>query len=224
MSNFINNYDLFIFDLDDTIIKTEIFHYNSWLTILKEELGHDFYIDYNTFISKFHSNKKDSIKYYLIEELKIVDYENTIEKKNKLYLVTIKREQGNLKLIDGISELLENIINSNKKFVFVSNSLKSNIDFFSDLFPILQKSSKNYYRELIINKKPDPECYLKVVKDFPNNRMVGFEDSITGIHALTQVDNIDTVFINNVEYYYYTYIINNYRLNLVIKDYVCLLE
>ena len=116
-------------------------------------------------------------------------------------------------------ELLENIVNSNKKFVIVSNSLKTNIDFFSKLFPILNKSSKNYYREILINRKPHPECYFKVVDDFPNNRIVGFEDSITGIHAMSQVLNIDTIFINNSDYYYYAYIINNYKLKMTIENY-----
>jgi beta-phosphoglucomutase-like phosphatase (HAD superfamily) len=122
-------------------------------------------------------------------------------------------------MIDGIENFLHEIIKSNKKFVIVSNSLKSNIDFFSELFPVLKKSSKNYYRELFKNKKPNPECYLKVVEDFPNCRMVGFEDSITGIHAMMQVQNIDTFFINHLEYYYYNYIIENYKLKMVIKDY-----
>ena len=50
-------------------------------------------------------------------------------------------------------------------------------------------------------------------------KMIGFEDSITGIHAMSQVHSIDTVFINNPQYYYYNYINNNYKLKHVIKDY-----
>jgi beta-phosphoglucomutase len=219
MINFIEQYDLFIFDLDDTLIKTEMFHYNSWLLVLKEELGNNFYIDFNYFISKFHSNKTDCIKDYLITELNIINPTNLINKKNNVYFDLIHKEQHNLNLIYGLNELLEQILKLNKKFVIVSNSLKCNIDYFSELFPILKKSSKNYYREIIVNKKPHPECYLRVVLDFPNNRMVGFEDSITGIHSMTRVNDIDTIFINNVFYYYYNFIINNYNLKKVIKDY-----
>lgn len=219
MGELINKYDLFIFDLDDTLVKTENYHYNAWLRVLKNELGNDFHIDFATFISKFHSINPNSIKFYLQDELKIEDYEIVMQKKNKLYLEIIGLEQKNIKMIDGIDNFLHEIIKSNKKFVIVSNSLKSNIEFFSELFPVLKNSSKNYYRELFKNKKPNPECYLKVVEDFPNCRMVGFEDSITGIHAMTQVQNIDTFFINHLEYYYYNYIIENYKINMVIKDY-----
>lgn len=219
MAELISKYDLFIFDLDDTLVKTENYHYNAWLRVFKNELGNDFHIDFATFISKFHSINPDSIKFYLQDELKIENWESILQKKNKLYLETIVLEQKNIKMIDGIDNFLHEIIKNNKKFVIVSNSLKSNVDFFSELFPVLKNSSKNYYRELFKNKKPNPECYLKVVEDFPNCRMVGFEDSITGIHAMTQVQNIDTIFINHLDYYYYNYIIENYKINMVIKDY-----
>uniref|UniRef100_A0A6C0BB40 FCP1 homology domain-containing protein n=1 Tax=viral metagenome TaxID=1070528 RepID=A0A6C0BB40_9ZZZZ len=219
MNYFINKYDLFIFDLDDTLVKTENFHYNAWLNILRRELGNDFYIDFDFFISKFHSVKSDNIKSYLINELGIQNYEEIIQKKNKYYLDIINRDKTNIILIEGALELIEKIIEQNKKFVIVSNSVKSNIDYFSELFPILKKSSKNYYRELLTNKKPHPECYLKVVEDFPDNRMVGFEDSVTGIHAMTQVKTIDTIFINNSSYYYYSYIIKNYNLSNILENY-----
>jgi len=219
MYKFIEKYDLFIFDLDDTLVKTEFFHYKSWLYVLKEELGNHFHIDFNYYVSKFHSNKSDSIKDYLTNELNIIDYIRLINKKNNIYIDYIRKEEKNFKLIDGVIELLETIIKSNKKFVIVSNSLKSNVDYFSDLFPILKKSSKNYYREILINKKPHPECYMRVVEDFQNNRMVGFEDSITGIHSMTQVKSIDVIFINNKSYYYYDFIINNYELKMTIVNY-----
>jgi beta-phosphoglucomutase-like phosphatase (HAD superfamily) len=219
MIKFIEKYDLFIFDLDDTLVKTENYHYSSWLSVLKQELGVNFHIDFNHFISKFHSNKRDFIKEYLINDLSVSEPERLINKKNNVYFELINREKKNLKLIDGANKLLEQIVKFNKKFVIVSNSLKSNIDYFSEVFPILKKSSKNYYRELMINRKPNPECYLRVVADFPNNKMVGFEDSITGIHAMTQVTSIDTVFINEKCYYYYDFIINNYNLLCTITDY-----
>lgn len=219
MFDIVSKYDLFIFDLDDTLIKTEHYHYNSWLYILKERLGNNFYISYKIFISKFHSDKMNSIKSYLFDDLGIPDYENLIKRKNDYYINLIHNEKNNITLIDGVYKLLKNIIKHNKKFVIVSNSLKSNIDFFLELFPILKFSSKNYYREIISVKKPDPACYLKVVEDFPYNKMIGFEDSITGIHSISQVTNIDVIFINNSEYYFYDYIIKNYKLKSIINNY-----
>ena len=143
-----------------------------------------------------------------------------INQKNIMYLELLEEEKDNLSLIDGCEELLINIIKNKKQFVIVSNSLKSNIDFFSNLFPILKLSSKNYYREMFTNKKPNPECYLKVIDDFSHiENIIGFEDSITGIQAMTSVTKIQTVFINTSDYYHYNYIINNYKNLLQIKDY-----
>lgn len=220
MYDIINNYDLFIFDLDDTLVKTEKLHYTCWSKVLQNKLGKSFNIDYGYFCSKFHSNQKDSIKNYLENELNINNYMDLINQKNIMYLDLLEQEKENLSLIDGCEELLLKIIQHNKQFVIVSNSLKSNIDFFSNLFPILKLSSKNYYREMFTNKKPNPECYLKVLSDFSHiKNIIGFEDSITGIQAMTSVPKIQTVFINTSDYYHYNYIINNYENLLLINDY-----
>ena len=95
---------------------------------------------------------------------------------------------------------------------------REKIVFFSELFPILKKSSKNYSRELFKIKKPNPECYFKVLDDFPNMRKVGFEDSITGIHAITQIPEITTYYINKSNYVHHEYILNNYKVKHI-NDY-----
>lgn len=225
MYDIINNYDLFVFDLDDTLVKTEKLHYKCWMKVLKNKLGNSFNIEYPYFCSKFHSNKKDSIKNYLENDLNIKNYMDLINEKNVKYLELLEQEKDNLCLIDGCEELLINIIKNKKQFVIVSNSLKSNIDFFSNLFPILKLSSKNYYREMFLNKKPHPECYLRVLNDFAHiDNIIGFEDSITGMQAMTSVDKIQTVFINTPDYYHYDYIINTYDNILVITNYLQFLK
>ena len=207
-----DSYDLYIFDLDDTIVKTEHLHYDAWIKTLKHFISEHFYITKNFFLSKFHCIKPDTIVKYLSEELNIPNYQDAINYKNEVYYKLINEKKHTFNLIDGLEKYLKNIINLNKEFVIVSNSLKSNIDFFSDLFPILKNSSKNYYREIMKNKKPNPECYLTVLQDFPSRRMIGFEDSITGIHAITAVPEIKTMFINTSEYYHYDYIMKNYNI------------
>jgi len=219
MISIINKYDLFIFDLDDTLINTENYHYDAWIKTLKNNINNDFSITHDYFFSKFHTINKDGIKNYLTNELYLDDPNKVISEKNNIYIKLIQKESQNIKMVDGAEDLLELIISNNKKFVIVSNSLKSNIDFYSDLFPILKHSSKNYYREMFQNKKPNPECYLSVINDFPNERMIGFEDSITGIEALTQVKEITHVFINSPKYIHYDYIINNYNSITIIKNY-----
>lgn len=221
MDNIINDFDLFIFDLDDTIVKTEKYHYEAWLLTLQSIIGEDFYIDYNFFCSKFHSIIQNNIKNYLVDELHLFeqDYENIYNLKTSNYLKILHKNKHNLNIIPYLYNFLNKIITKSKNFVIVTNTSKCNLDFYLELFPILQKSSKNYYREMLINKKPNPECYLKVIEDFPNKRMVGFEDSITGIHALSLIPSISIIFINSSDYYYYNYIIQNYSLTKIIVNY-----
>lgn len=206
----IDRYDLFIFDLDDTLIKTEIYHYKAWMITLKKFVNDDFTMSENEFFSIFHCITQNKIPNYLQYTLHLDNYTEVIEYKNKTYLEIINKEQDNIQMIDGCDEFIRQILKKNKHFIIVSNSLKSNLDFFSELFPILKQSSKNYYREILKNKKPHPECYEMVVQDFPNHRLVGFEDSITGIHSITQVPSITTYFINTPNYYHYKFIIDKY--------------
>ncbi len=208
--NIVDNFDLFIFDLDDTIVETDQYHYASWLHTFKKFINDDFYIDYNFFCKKFHSLIENNIKIYLEEELKLKNYEEIINYKNKHYISLIKNNK--IKLIEGFDKLINKIINEKKIFVIVTNSPKEQLEVFLNMFPILQKSSKNYYRELLEKKKPNPECYIKVVNDFPYKKMVGFEDSLTGIHSISQVPEILTYFINNSNYLHYDYINKNYKI------------
>jgi beta-phosphoglucomutase-like phosphatase (HAD superfamily) len=213
--NIFKKYDLFIFDLDDTLVKTEIFHYKAWLKTLRQTIDPTFDITQDMFFSIFHSMTPNNIQNYLKNDLHISDVNVVINLKNTIYFHMINEEKNDLYLLDGCEQFIEQLLLHNKKFVIVSNSLKQHIDFFSELFPILKNSSKNYYREILINKKPHPECYLKVIYDFPNMTMVGFEDSITGIHSITNAPNIFTYFINTHDYHHYDYIINNYPVTKI---------
>lgn len=220
--NIFKKYDLFIFDLDDTLVETEKIHYNAWIKTLQQTIDPTFNITIDEFFSIFHSITPNNIQNYLKNELHLSNINEIICLKNKLYFDIINEQTDNLCLLDGCEIFIEQLLLHNKQFVIVSNSLKQHIDFFSERFPILKKSSKNYYREMLVNKKPHPECYLKVIHDFPNMKMVGFEDSITGIHSITSAPNIFTYFINTSEYVHYEHIINNYPV-IEIDSYLKLL-
>lgn len=221
MDKIIDNYDLFIFDLDDTIIKTEQYHYEAWLITLKNIINHDFHFDFKLFCCKFHSMIEDGIKKYLINDLNINEnlYENIYNQKTENYLKLIHKNKHEVKLIENFDIFLNKILNKSKKFVIVTNTSKCNLDFYLELFPILKKSEKNYYREMLTYKKPNPECYLKVCSDYSYLKKIAFEDSLTGIHALSLVPCITTVFINSSDYYYYDYIKKNYSIYMIINNY-----
>jgi HAD superfamily hydrolase (TIGR01509 family) len=210
---YIFNYDLFIFDLDDTLIKTELMHYEAWFKVLKEEIN-NFEMDFTLYCQKFHSIENDFIKKYFEEELKLTNYIDLTNKKIYYYNELIK--QNDIKFIDGADNFINKIIENNKKFVIVTNSSKYSVDIIINKLPLLKKANKIYYKEMFVNKKPNPECYIKVINDFCNyKKIIGFEDSLTGIQAITQVKEIKPIFINSTNYYHYNYIINKYKTEFI---------
>jgi beta-phosphoglucomutase-like phosphatase (HAD superfamily) len=234
MTNLLNiwKYDLYIFDLDDTLVKSEKYHYDAWMLTLKDRLNdRPFNLSFNDFCENFHSIDPNGIKNYIKKTLKISDnvsdkevsdkeVSDIIKQKNEIYLNLLKAVDKRLQMIDGAELFLNEILNRGKQFVIVSNSPLSNIEFFSEYFPILKKSSKNYYREILKERKPHPECYQTVVKDFAHlNKKIGFEDSITGIMSLIQVPEIDPIFVNNEFYVHYIKVIKTYPNLLVIEKY-----
>jgi len=207
------DFDLFVFDFDGTIMDTEKIHCKAWEVVLSNEIGLHNYQKY------FHSLIKDYSKHYLhlFYNIKYEDYDHLYKLKQDKYEELIKSE--NIELIKGVYDFLNYLIQMNKKFVIVSNTSKKFIDYYSIKYPILNNAFKIYTKELFIHKKPNPECYLKIVNEFKNDKIIGFEDSLVGIHALYQVDQITPVFIYNENYYYKDHMIEKYNNIIVLKDY-----
>ena len=207
------DFDLFVFDFDGTIMDTEKIHCKAWEDILSHKIGIHNYQKY------FHSLIKDYSKHYLhlFYNIKYEDYDHLYKLKQDKYEELIKSE--NIELIKGVYDFLNYLIQKNKKFVIVSNTSKKFIDYYSIKYPILNNAFKIYTKELFIHKKPNPECYLKIVNEFKNDKIIGFEDSLVGIHALYQVDQITPVFIYNEDYYYKDHMIEKYNNIIVLKDY-----
>ena len=127
-------------------------------------------------------------KYLLIQkELDItcqsiwsIDYKmlSTMDKmkimlKNNHFLKIIQNPQDKLEMCDGAYKYLTMILEQKKEFVIVTNNVKTNVDYICIMFPILKQSKKIYTRDMFVYKKPDPECYLQVLRDFPNKKMIG---------------------------------------------------
>lgn len=216
--NNILSYDLFVFDFDGTILDTEKHHCNAWNKSTKKNIP---LMDYYKY---FHSLDKKYSRMYLNinHNIEINNFDELYSTKQKIYNEMIQEENKrdkneNIQFIIGCYDLLEFIINNNKDFVIVTNTSIKNIDIFKVKYPILNKALKIYTKEDFLIKKPNPECYLKIVNTYKNKKIIGFEDSLPGIHALYQVSDITPVYINNNYYYYNDYIKSKYS-NLIITE------
>ncbi len=212
----ISTYDLFIFDFDGTLVNTEPFHYLaniytiSYFTQLEvEEVKEKFpYAKYERYA---HSLDLYELKSCLKFVFEIDDFETFYHYKQDTYLSFFEDISilQNLWLPHRLS-FLEKILSSQKSFLIVTNTSRKCINMFMKHFPILGKALQIYTKENFHHRKPHPECYLQVEKDYPNTKKIGFEDSLRGFHALSQVKTITPVLLSTDDYYWNTWIRKKY--------------
>jgi D-arabinose 5-phosphate isomerase GutQ/beta-phosphoglucomutase-like phosphatase (HAD superfamily) len=215
------DYDLFIFDFDGTIMDTEKYHYNAWYNAIKEYVDIEEDIDFtmSTYEKYFHTLDHNNIKKYLEIQfnMNIDDYEYIYERKQHFYENNINTIP--IQLMHGANDFLNFLIENNKKIVIVSNTSLKFLEIFKNKYPILNNIHKVYTKELFVNKKPNPECYLKIAHEYKDYKKIGFEDSLVGMHSLYQVTSITPVLIYNENYYHNDKIMHDYINIIKLENY-----
>jgi D-arabinose 5-phosphate isomerase GutQ/beta-phosphoglucomutase-like phosphatase (HAD superfamily) len=207
---YILDYDLFIFDFDGTILDTENYHCDAWALALSEYKKQSIKIDLLTYQKYFHSLTNTTSKNYIKFNYDIDNYDKIYKLKQEYYKQFICTNKINF--IKGAENFLNYLIKNNKKMVVVSNTLRIFIDIFLEMHPILKNIHKFYTKELFVNRKPNPECYLRISNEYKDLKKIGFEYSLIGLHALYQVNDITPVLIYDNEYYYRDFLKNNYNI------------
>jgi HAD superfamily hydrolase (TIGR01509 family) len=240
--SFILNYDLFIFDFDGTILDTEPYHCLAWNKALSEHKNEHIELSFSNYQYIFHNIEKDFSKKYLTNNYKIFDYDSIYKLKQSYYenyILNINDYWNNdynndnnnnneqIKFINNCDKFIEYLLNNNKKLVMVTNTSKKFINIFKNKnkYNILNKFDKIYTKEDFTNRKPNPECYLKIAKfeEYKDLKKIAFEDSLTGITALCSisVDLITPVLLYDKSYYFNDYIdsADFYKNIIKINDY-----
>ena len=210
-------YDLFIFDFDGTLLDTDKYHCKAWNNALSKEKNKNIEIQISDYYKYFHSLTPMMSRNYLKILYDVENYDYIYKKKQYEYEKIINNE--NIEFINGAENFLNFILKNNKKFIIVTNTSNKFIELFKSKHQILNKATKIYTNENFINKKPNPECYLRIANEYSNEKKIGFEDSLIGIHALYQVFDITPVMIHNMSYYYNIEIINKYNNIILTKKY-----
>ena len=216
--NKILEYDLFIFDFDGTLMNTEEYHYLSWKNALSEyECAKNIDFSMNDYQKYFHTLDGNNSKTILKLLYNITDYDEIYKIKQKYYKSYVITKD--IKFIKGAEDFLNFIINNNKKYIIVSNTSETFMKIYLEKHDILKKADKIYTKEYFVNRKPNPECYLRILNDYPNDKKIGFEDSLVGMHALYQVDNITPVLIYDTKYFYSNKILEDYKNIILSHDF-----
>ncbi len=210
----IDDYDLFIFDFDGTIMNTEPYHYSTYLKAIKE-YNNEINLTQNEYFKLVHDLDRTNFE-KLFKNFKSEVY----KKKSDYYCEIVKDENICIDYIGNIDKFIEKIKKKNKKAIIVTNSSILSINILKNIYPLLNQFDEIYTKEDFNNKKPNPECYLKIAEIYKNTRMIGFEDSNPGVHALTCVKDIKPIHIKSPNYYYNDIIKQKYKIN-VIDNYDC---
>ena len=192
----IYDYSLYLLDLDGTLINSELLHYKSYkLAIEKYNINIDF--EYNDYVKLLHGinfTLKTIIKSY------VNDFNEFYKFKESIF-ESLKHE---LQFIDGAKIFLNQLLEKNKKICIVTHSSKNRVAIIKSQLPLLNKIEFWVTKDICINKKPNPECFIRAIKMFniPFNEIIAFEDSYKGFKSLDMIP-ITKVIIQDSNYYYY---------------------
>ena len=213
-NNTLDIFDLYLFDMDGTLVNTEHLHNRAYNKTLKffninEELDFKTYCKYAHYDDEyFKEHINDLITKYNLN----INYNIFYIKKKEIFLNSVDC----IELMDGVESLLIKLFEKKISTCIVTHS---DIDILNKIIsnlPILKRIDKFITKNDYLHKKPHPECYIKALSLFPDvKNPIGFEDSYRGLIALTST-NITPVFISNRDYYYNTKIDSNnkfHRLN-----------
>lgn len=167
-----------IFDLDGTLVNTELLHYQAWREILLQngvaEFTTERFLDYVG-----TSNEKVATDYIASDGIEKSVDELVLEKQ-----ATYMKRIPKIELCDGVLEILQRY--QGKMHLAVASSSHKR-----EIIAILESHGiANYFSvviggDMVVKKKPDPEIYLKVqgILGVSVEECLAFEDSGHGLNA-----------------------------------------
>jgi HAD superfamily hydrolase (TIGR01509 family) len=188
------DYNLYLFDLDGTVINSEQLHWKSYQkSFQKNNIGE---LTFQQYIQLAHSpniNFKSEYK---------SNYSQIYTDKEQYFEELINE----LELIDGAEKFLNKLFELGKDICIVTHSNNSRIEIVRKQIPFLNKIFHWIGYENHYFKKPNPEAYVKAINLFkyPMEQCIAFEDSLKGYIALENLP-IQKVLIQTNEGYPLTF-------------------
>lgn len=171
-----------IFDFNGTLFNDSHLHEKAWNLFIQDFLGKK--ISPEEF-SKIHGRTNQLVLESLMEkELSKREIERLSSKKEATYRELVLRET-NPKLIDGVTDYFDFLIDHSIPMNIATASEKDNLDFYFDIFKLDKwfDYSKIVYNDGTLNSKPAPDYYIKAFENVGAtvNEMIVFEDSPIGL-------------------------------------------
>jgi len=183
----IDQYQLFLFDFDGLLVNTEKIHYQAYINMCKNR-GYEFDLDFPSYckIAHYSSEGLSETIYQKFPRLKeeVFDWNVLYREKTEAYLELLRT--GPVELMPGVEELLKALEEKDVKRCVVTHSMRELVMAIRKINPILDSIPHWITREDYNHPKPDPDSYLTAVKKFagPEDKIIGFEDTPRGMTAL----------------------------------------
>lgn len=186
--DWIEKFDLFLFDFDGLLVNTEKMHYEAYKNMLAHH-GVLFDWDFNRYCQAAHYEAealKNQITVKYPSLLAAHPWETLYREKQAEIQKLI--HEGHAHLMPGVTPLLEALQAAGIPRVVVTHSPDSLIRIVREQNPILNTIPHWVTREHYSRPKPDPECYHYALQRYasPTDRIIGFEDTPRGLTALFQ--------------------------------------
>jgi beta-phosphoglucomutase len=185
--DWINHYQLFLFDFDGILVNTEELHYKAYMKVCADR-GFSLKWDHATYMSYalYSATAVQEGIYRDLPELfaQESNWDMLYREKKKVYADLLHSEGPGL--MPGVAELLKALEKAGIARCVVTHSPEEHITKIRKQHPILNTIPLWITREYYSQPKPAPECYQKAIALLknPGDRIIGFEDSPRGLKAL----------------------------------------
>lgn len=195
--SWIDQYQLFLFDFDGVLVNSEELHYRAYQTMCQRR-GRVLSWDMATYAQaamRSATGVQEGI-YREFPDLK-TPWDVLYGEKRQAYSELLEAE--GTPLMPGAKELLEALDKKGIKRCVVTHSPREHVERIKRLSPALQTIPHWITREDYSKPKPDGECYRLAIRRLkePGERVIGFEDSPRGLHALLETE-ADAVFVSEM--------------------------
>lgn len=197
----IENYELFLFDLDGLLVNTEEIHYRAYAAMLK---GRNRQIPWS-FSEYFQIAQSDAkaperAVYSAFPDLQKEEpnWQVLYAEKKRAFLQILESEPAPLLL--GAEKFLLILEKAQKLRAVVTHSQKELVSLLRKQNPALNTIPHWFTREDYLLPKPAPDGYLKAVQTLnpTAKKVIGFEDSDRGMRSLISA-SVEPVLINSID-------------------------
>ncbi len=165
-----------IFDMDGTMVDNMMVHHQAWQLMLR---NYDIEMSISEIKAKVHGINEEILLRLYGDRFTAEERKQMSDQKETIYRSSFLSE---LKLLDGLSLLLETCHRKEVPMAIGSAAPPENVDFVLDNLAIRHYFKGVMHAKSVSKGKPDPEIFIKAAAsmDLLPTDCIVFEDSVTG--------------------------------------------